>query len=75
VLLALADGPKHGYLVIKDVQERTDGEVRAEFAAETDRHLRRYARRSAGDGVIETVRMWCDTPVDLVRQSLRVILA
>jgi len=28
VLLALADGPKHGYFVIKDVEERTGGEVR-----------------------------------------------
>jgi DNA-binding PadR family transcriptional regulator len=23
VLLALADGPKHGYLILKDVEERT----------------------------------------------------
>ena len=28
VLLALADGPKHGYLIIRDVEERTSGEVR-----------------------------------------------
>jgi DNA-binding PadR family transcriptional regulator len=28
VLLALADGPKHGYRILKDVEERTDGEVR-----------------------------------------------
>jgi DNA-binding PadR family transcriptional regulator len=28
VLLALADGPKHGYLILKDVEERTEGEVR-----------------------------------------------
>ena len=28
VLLALADGPKHGYLILKDVEERTNGEVR-----------------------------------------------
>ena len=28
VLLALADGPKHGYLVLKEVEERTGGEVR-----------------------------------------------
>jgi DNA-binding PadR family transcriptional regulator len=28
VLLALADGPKHGYLILKDVEERTKGEVR-----------------------------------------------
>jgi DNA-binding PadR family transcriptional regulator len=28
VLLALADGPKHGYLILKDVEERTNGDVR-----------------------------------------------
>jgi DNA-binding PadR family transcriptional regulator len=28
VLLALADGPKHGYLIIQDVEERTSGGVR-----------------------------------------------
>jgi DNA-binding PadR family transcriptional regulator len=28
VLLALADGSKHGYLILKDVEERTAGEVR-----------------------------------------------
>ena len=28
VLLALADGPKHGYAILKDVDERTGGEVR-----------------------------------------------
>ena len=28
VLLALADGAKHGYLILKDVEERTNGTVR-----------------------------------------------
>ena len=28
VLLALADGPKHGYLILKEVEERTGGAVR-----------------------------------------------
>lgn len=28
ILLALADGPKHGYLVMKEVEDRTAGEVR-----------------------------------------------
>lgn len=27
VLLTLADGPRHGYQILKDVEERTDGEV------------------------------------------------
>lgn len=30
VLLAMADGPLHGYGVIKEVSERTDGEMRLE---------------------------------------------
>ena len=28
VLLALADGPKHGYLIMKEVEDRTAGSVR-----------------------------------------------
>ena len=28
VLLALSDSPKHGYLILKDVEERTGGGVR-----------------------------------------------
>ena len=28
VLVSLADGSKHGYLILKDVEERTGGEVR-----------------------------------------------
>lgn len=28
VLLALSDGPKHGYLILKEVEERTSGAVR-----------------------------------------------
>jgi DNA-binding PadR family transcriptional regulator len=28
VLLALADGAKHGYLILKDVEERTNGDIR-----------------------------------------------
>src|SRR5688572_11177253 len=28
VLLALADGPKHGYLILKEVEERTNEDVR-----------------------------------------------
>ena len=27
ILLALADGPLHGYAIIQDVQQRTDGEI------------------------------------------------
>ena len=28
VLLTLADGPRHGYLILKEVEDSTDGEVR-----------------------------------------------
>lgn len=28
VLLVLADGPKHGYLILKEVEEGTEGEVK-----------------------------------------------
>ena len=28
VLVALADGPKHGYAILKDVEDRTAGDVR-----------------------------------------------
>lgn len=28
ILLTLADGPKHGYLILKEVEERTNGDVR-----------------------------------------------
>ena len=28
VLLSLADGPSHGYLILKDVEHRTNGDVR-----------------------------------------------
>ena len=33
VLLALADGPKHGYLILKDVEERTAGAMSASAPA------------------------------------------
>ncbi|HEX5475520.1 MAG TPA: helix-turn-helix transcriptional regulator [Vicinamibacterales bacterium] len=28
ILLALADAPRHGYAIIREIEERTDGEVR-----------------------------------------------
>lgn len=28
ILISLADGPRHGYAVIQDVEERTEGEIR-----------------------------------------------
>ena len=51
VLLALADGPKHGYLILKDVEQRTGGDVQTEHrhALRTDQALpgRRADRRAA----------------------------
>ena len=54
VLLTLADGPKHGYLILKDVEERTDGRGRAQHrhALRPDQALpgRRADPRDAAGG-------------------------
>ena len=47
VLIALADGEKHGYAIIKEVARRTDGAIR--LSAGT---LYTLIRRFAQDGVI-----------------------
>jgi DNA-binding PadR family transcriptional regulator len=47
VLLALADGDKHGYAIIKEVRRRTDGEV--EIGASS---LYSVLRRLLGDGLV-----------------------
>ena len=47
VLIALADGEKHGYAIIKEVARRTDGEIR--LSAGT---LYTLIRRFVQDGVI-----------------------
>ena len=47
VLLALADGDRHGYAIIKDVEARTDGKVR--LGAGT---LYGLIRRLLADGLI-----------------------
>ena len=50
ILLALADGDKHGYAIIKEVRRRTEGEV--ELGASS---LYAVLKRLLGDGlVIET---------------------
>ncbi|HKE84506.1 MAG TPA: PadR family transcriptional regulator [Vicinamibacterales bacterium] len=46
-LVALADGDKHGYAIIKEVARRTDGSVR--LSAGT---LYALIRRAEGDGLI-----------------------
>lgn len=51
VLVALADGEKHGYAIIKEVARRTDGKVRLRAAT-----LYSALRRFVDDGLIrETV--------------------
>ena len=47
VLVALADGEKHGYAVIKDVARRTDGKVRLRAGT-----LYTVIRRFVDDGLI-----------------------
>jgi DNA-binding PadR family transcriptional regulator len=47
VLLALADGEKHGYAIIKEVRRRTDGEV--ELGASS---LYAVLRRLLSDGLV-----------------------
>ena len=51
VLLALADGDKHGYAIMKDVRQRTDGKVR--LSAGT---LYGIINRLLGDGMIIETR-------------------
>jgi len=48
VLVALADGEKHGYAVIKDVVRRTDGKVRLRAGT-----LYTVIRRFEDDGLIK----------------------
>ena len=48
VLIALADGERHGYAVIKEIARRTDGEIR--LSAGT---LYALIRRFVDEGVIE----------------------
>ena len=48
VLVALADGEKHGYAVIKEVARRTDGKVRLRAGT-----LYTVIRRFVDDGLIQ----------------------
>jgi DNA-binding PadR family transcriptional regulator len=48
VLVALADGEKHGYAVIKEVARRTDGKVRLRAGT-----LYSVLRRFVDDGLIQ----------------------
>jgi DNA-binding PadR family transcriptional regulator len=48
VLIALADGDKHGYAILKEVARRTGGEVRLGVAT-----LYALLRRLVGEGLLE----------------------
>jgi DNA-binding PadR family transcriptional regulator len=48
ILLALAPASRHGYGIIRDVEERTDGETRLQTGA-----LYRTLRRLLSDGLIQ----------------------
>ena len=52
VLLALADGDKHGYAILKDVSLRTSGEVRLSTGT-----LYGIIKRLLNDGLIEESRL------------------
>jgi len=51
VLLALADGDKHGYAILKDISQRTDGEVRLGTGT-----LYGIIKRLLAEGLIEESR-------------------
>jgi DNA-binding PadR family transcriptional regulator len=51
VLLALAEGEKHGYAILKDVEEQSGGEVRLSTGT-----LYAMIKRMLQDGVIEECR-------------------
>ena len=51
VLLALADGDKHGYAILKEVAEHTDGEVQLSTGT-----LSGIIKRLLSDGWIEELR-------------------
>jgi len=63
VLIALADGEKHGYAVIKEVERRTDGAIR--LSAGT---LYTLIRRFVQEGVIAESAERPDAALDDVRR-------
>ncbi|MEZ5291961.1 MAG: PadR family transcriptional regulator [Vicinamibacterales bacterium] len=59
VLVALADGEKHGYAIIKEVARRTDGKVRLRAAT-----LYSALRRFVDDGLIRETMERPDPALD-----------
>jgi DNA-binding PadR family transcriptional regulator len=61
ILLSLVDGPAHGYAIIRDVHERTDGDVR--LTAST---LYGATARMLDAGLLDE----CESPVGAERRRL-----
>jgi DNA-binding PadR family transcriptional regulator len=59
ILVALADGDKHGYAIIKEVRRRTDGEV--ELGASS---LYAVMKRLLGDGLVAEADQRPDPALD-----------
>jgi DNA-binding PadR family transcriptional regulator len=59
ILLALASRPLHGYGIIRDVDERSEGEIRLQSGA-----LYRALRHMLRDGLIEETPAPADEPND-----------
>ena len=68
ILLALSDGEKHGYAIIQDVEERTDGELR--MSAGT---LYRSIARMVEQGLIAEVTRRASKQDDPRRRYYRVL--
>lgn len=62
ILLAVADRPRHGYGIMRDVEDRSGGEVRLQTGA-----LYRALRRMLDDGLLEE----CDAPPDVESADAR----
>ena len=67
ILLVLLDGPRHGYAIMRDVAEGTDGKVRMLPGA-----LYRHLQRMLQDGVIAEIVDETERGVDSRRRSYEV---
>lgn len=67
ILLSLWDGPQHGYAIIRDVDQRTGGEVR--LTAST---LYGAVARLLDGGLIEEVTTTAKSPGESRRRSYRI---
>lgn len=63
VLIALSEGPRHGYLILKEVEEKTEGRVRLSSGT-----LYGIVKRLLKDGLIRETRLPASQQVDLRRR-------